>query len=160
MRIGGARNSPDLTPAPSTSIVVGHDGSRGANAALEVALQLAEQLFLPVALVRAWSIATAPRPADWEFGYVSTFDQYSAAVCHELEQDARPLIDVFSTVSVSYYAAHASPAPGLIALSRNTRLLVVGTRGYSGLAGVLLGSVSRECARRAECLVLVVPPPT
>ncbi len=51
-------------------VVVGHDGSRGADQALSEALGLASALAAPVLVVRAWSIATAPRPDGWEFGYV------------------------------------------------------------------------------------------
>jgi nucleotide-binding universal stress UspA family protein len=40
----------------------------------------------------------------------------------------------------------------------DTDLLVLGTRGYSGLAYVFLGTVAGELLRAARCDVLVVPP--
>jgi nucleotide-binding universal stress UspA family protein len=40
----------------------------------------------------------------------------------------------------------------------DTDLLVLGTRGYSGLAFVFLGTVAGELLRAARCDVLVVPP--
>ncbi|TFD47012.1 universal stress protein [Cryobacterium frigoriphilum] len=151
-------NNSDLVPAPSESIVVGHDGSAGADTALAVALELADELYVPIVLVRAWSITTAPRPSVWEFGYVSSLEEYEAAVHDELEQDSRALIERFPLVSIFYRPVYAAPAQALIALSHDARLLVVGTRGRGDFAGMLLGSVSRQCLRHAACLVLVVPP--
>lgn len=148
----------DPVPAPRDSIVVGHDGSDGADHALAEALDLADHLHAPVVVVRAWSIATAPRPANWEFGYVSSFDEYAAAVHDALAQDARTAVEQHPAVSVSYRAVHASPAACLIDVSRQARLLVVGSRGHGGIAGMLLGSVSEQCVRHAACPVLVVRP--
>jgi nucleotide-binding universal stress UspA family protein len=38
-------------------------------------------------------------------------------------------------------------------------LIVIGTRGYSAVAGVLLGSVTQRLLHIAHCPVLAVPPP-
>ncbi len=156
--MGVAVDDIELAPAPRGSIVVGHDGSDGADHALAEALELADQLRTPVVVVRAWSIATAPRPANWEFGYVSSFREYAEAVHDELARDSRAAVGRHPGVPVSYRAVHASPAACLIDISRDARLLVVGTRGRGGIAGLLLGSVSEQCVRHAACPVLVVRP--
>lgn len=52
------------------------------------------------------------------------------------------------------------PAAGLIELSEGAEMLVIGSRGHTGLAGALLGSVSGACAAKAHCPVLVVHGPT
>lgn len=48
------------------------------------------------------------------------------------------------------------PTKVLLDLSRDAALLVVGSRGHGGFAGLLLGSVSAACAERARCPVLVM----
>ena len=68
-------DGPEPEPAAKDSIVVGHDGSGGGDQALATALELADQVHASVVVVRAWSIATAPRPPTWKFGYVSSFDR-------------------------------------------------------------------------------------
>lgn len=145
-------------PIPGGSIVVGHDGSDGADHALASALDLAEKLRVPIVIVRAWSISTAPRPSSWEFGYVSSFDEYSEAVHEELTRDVRAIVEKHPAVSVGFRAIHADPATALIEISRDARMLVVGSRGRGGFGGLVLGSVSERCVRHADCPVLVVRP--
>jgi nucleotide-binding universal stress UspA family protein len=146
---------PDPAPADHGSIVVGHDGSRGADRALAEALVLAQALSAPVVVVRAWSLVTAPRPADWKFGYVTGFEEYAEAVRLALIGDARARVEAFPEVPVEFRAVHAAPAKSLVEISQDARMLVVGARGLGGLAGMLLGSVSDQCVRHAACPVLV-----
>ena len=44
----------------------------------------------------------------------------------------------------------------LIDLSEDANVLVVGSRGHGGFAGMLLGSVSQHVAADAKCTVVVV----
>lgn len=48
-----------------------------------------------------------------------------------------------------------APARTLIQASKDATMLVVGSRGHGGFAGMLLGSVSAACAEYAHCPVLV-----
>jgi nucleotide-binding universal stress UspA family protein len=148
---------PDPTrPAGRGSIVVGHDGSPGADRALGEALALARTLLSTVVVVRAWSLATAPRPAESEFGYASGFGEYAEAVRLALVEDTHARTEACPEVPVEYRVVHEGAAKSLVEISQDARMLVVGARGLGGLAGMLLGSVSDQCVRHAACPVLVV----
>lgn len=153
--------APDITeiePIANGSIVVGHDGSVDAQRSLEQALELAEKLGAPLCVVRTWSIDTAPHGALVDFGIVSSFAQVSEKVRGLLEAEAKAEAEKHPSVEVAYRAAFGHPAEILLALSREARMLVVGSRGLGGFRSLLLGSVSEQCVRHAECPVLVVRP--
>lgn len=62
-----------------------------------------------------------------------------------------------ATVEVCTEAvASERPAQVLIQRSRNADMLVVGSRGRGGLAGLLLGSVSQQCLAHAQSPVAVL----
>lgn len=154
-RLPDDQADPDVDLAPASSIVVGHDGSGAATAALRVALQLASELGAPVSVIRAWLIVTAPRPDNWTFGYVPSTDEFADAVRTELISDTQDEVARFPDVAVTHHVYHANPAKGLIAASKDARMLVVGSRGLGGFRELVLGSVSDQCVRDAHCPVLV-----
>ncbi len=53
-------------------------------------------------------------------------------------------------------AQEGNPAKVLIDRSTGAQMLVVGSRGHGGFAGLLLGSVSSKCPEHAHCRVLIV----
>ncbi len=152
-------DAPGVEAAPPTSLVVGHDRSAGADTALQLALQLASELRAPVVIIRAWSMVTAPRPANWAFGYVPSEDELAEAVHDELVADTRAHVARFPGVEVTYRASHRGPAPALIVASHQARILVVGSRGLGGFSELVLGSVSDQVVRYAACPVLVARDP-
>jgi nucleotide-binding universal stress UspA family protein len=50
-------------------------------------------------------------------------------------------------------------AQTLIEAGRDGELLVLGSRGHGGFVGLLLGSVSQQCAQHPPCPVVILPPP-
>ena len=85
-----------------------------------------------------------------------SFDEMSAAVHDHLVNDTAADVARFPRLPVEHRAVHASPAKALVELSRDALILVVGSPGLGGFAGLVLGSVSEQCVRHAACSVLVV----
>lgn len=48
-------------------------------------------------------------------------------------------------------------ADAICAEAKDADLLIVGSRGFGGFRGLLLGSVSQQCAHHAPCPILIVP---
>ncbi|MBC7590039.1 MAG: universal stress protein [Salinibacterium sp.] len=139
------------------SIVVGHDGSAHSNLALAEALDLAARLGTGVAVVRAWNIDHAPSGSLWKDGYVSSYGEISETVSDQLKEQLQPFALLQPAVEVAYLGAFGHPADVLISAAEEARMLVIGSRGLGGFAGLVLGSVSTQCVHRAVCPVLVVP---
>jgi nucleotide-binding universal stress UspA family protein len=136
-------------------VLVGHDGSACARDALRWAADLACRVGWDLHVLRAWELVTAPRPASWEPGYVPPLHDWEAAVCEELSRDVEAA-GLPSQLTVRCHVAYGAPAPRLIESAVHADLLVVGSRGHGGFAGLLLGSVSDQCVRHAPCPVTVV----
>ncbi len=133
-------------------IVVGVDGSPHGQVALEWALDVAEVRRGAVVAVFSWQMPFLAFPG--------AFDR------EELEKAAKDfLIETVTTIAPSPkvplhpVVAEGDPAESLIAASEQADLLVVGTRGRSPFAGLMLGAVSQRCAAAAPCPVVLVKLP-
>ena len=140
-------------------VVVGIDFSSGARAALLFALQDAARRGVPVEAVSAY------RPPDFwmDFNAVGSSqpDQARGAALDRLRafvDDVLPEAPT-SPPQVGLTVRMGAAADVLIMASEGADLLVVGSRGHSGFASMLLGSVSMHCALHASCPVTVVHSP-
>jgi len=75
-----------------------------------------------------------------------------------LEMTLEPWREKFPGVPAQALVAHGTAARVLVDVSSNAGLVVVGSRGHSGVAGTLLGSVSLQVLHHADCPVMVVHP--
>lgn len=136
-------------------IVVGVDGSDGAKRALAWAIDEARRRSVDVHAVHVWS-----------FPYVGAPPITPALVdLDQLAAESQAMLnDAIADVPTHGVTVHAhvyeGPAPRcLLEAARDADLVVVGSRGRGGFAGLLLGSVSQQVAQHAPCPVVVVPEP-
>ncbi|GAA4171444.1 universal stress protein [Gryllotalpicola koreensis] len=132
-------------------IVVGLDGSERSIGALRRAVVLADALGADLELVAVWqypSIGSGSYPADTEL-----FESWAR---DSLVEAKAKVWGATPPASLQAYVRNGSPARVLIEESRDADMLVVGSRGHGGFAGLMLGSVSMAVAEHAKCPVLVV----
>lgn len=135
-------------------VVVGVDGSRASRRALGLGVEEARLRRLDLVAVIAWHtpMVSMPYPIaidpyEYERSAQHTLDEAVGAVVGEAIDD--PVI----TRRVAKGDARDVLLDGLVA----DDLLVVGTRGFGGVLGLLLGSVASHCIQHAPCPVLVAP---
>lgn len=139
-------------------IVVGVDGSPESLTALRWAYEEATHHSASLTVLTAWHAPTIPMmppygsvpPEDYE----SQPRREALALLERLTADLvpqSPAVDVRTSLEEG-----SNPAKVLIERSKEADLLVVGSRGHGGFAGMLLGSVSQHVVSHAECPVVVV----
>jgi nucleotide-binding universal stress UspA family protein len=140
-----------------SGIVVGIDGSHNASHALEWAMAEAavRKAHLTVIAVNSvpagyWTGApiTVPSDADRVAEVRAGAEDAVAKEAAKLGED--------QPASVTVTALNGFPAQTLIEASKDSDLLVVGTRGGGGFATLRLGSISSQVVHHAHCPVVVV----
>jgi nucleotide-binding universal stress UspA family protein len=148
----------DWEAAPTRRVVVGVDGSGGAQLALRWALDWAEpeRAEIDVVLAVESDLAWIDVGSDYEQRWVA---RERAAAEAELRSTVDEVVPRSRRDAVHVAVEAGPPASALVDRAKDADLLVVGTRGRGGFAGLLLGSVSQRCAEHSPCPVAVVPPP-
>jgi nucleotide-binding universal stress UspA family protein len=141
-------------PDPAGPVVVGVDGSPAADRALGLAFEHAKAHLCGLVAVRVVADA-ASTWATGSPGYSGEAEERLAAERAILADAVAPWREKFPEVEMEVVAADGHAAEVLAGLSATARLLVVGTRGHGGFAGLLLGSVSQQVLHHSECPVLV-----
>jgi nucleotide-binding universal stress UspA family protein len=134
-------------------VVVGTDGSVKAHAALQWAIDYARTHDGIVCVVNVW-----------EFPYISSEAATMASPSRDVfEESAHAIVDEALAqvdthgVTIERVIREGQPARALLDEAKKGDILVVGSRGHGGFAGLLLGSVATQCARHPEVPTVIVP---
>ena len=136
-------------------VVVGIDGSEAARVALEWAAQQAALHKASLEIVHAWKL-------PYGYGMPSTSAGLDPS---RIEEGARAILDaavesvdadvLSAPVEATLVAGGAAAA--ILERAKGADLVVVGSRGLGGFAGLLIGSVGHQVAHHATTPVVVVP---
>jgi nucleotide-binding universal stress UspA family protein len=135
-------------------IVVGIDGSDHAKEALRWALDEARLRGASLEVVHTWFL-----PAYTGYGYTAALIEPQGlidAATETLEKTVDEVCGSARDVQVERKVVQGAAAEVLATEAAGADLLVVGSRGHGGFAGLLLGSVSQQCAHHAPCPVVIV----
>ncbi|NUT49332.1 MAG: universal stress protein [Saccharothrix sp.] len=143
----------DQAPAEG-DVVVGVDGSEVSEQAVAFAFEQASARGVPLTAVLAWtdsfidSVYNSPVAVDWS----------------EVEEEQRRLLaerlagwqEKYPDVPVTRAVVRDRPTRALLRAADGACLLVVGSHGHGGFAGMLLGSTSRALLHHATVPLAIV----
>ena len=126
---------PDQATDTGDHVVVGYDGSSASGVALDFGLDYARRHGLRVRVIAAMPAQSADDHLDLE---------------GELHRR-------YGWADLDFMEVSGHPAEQILRQSADARLIVLGSRGRGGFAGMLLGSVSQTVLHHALCPVAVIP---
>lgn len=100
----------------------------------------------------------------WSYPQVSTYHEAARVLKIPFAEETTALVDrivadaasAAESVEIEKKVVEGPAAPALVEASRDASMLVVGSRGLGGFSGLLLGSVSQQCASHATCTLVIV----
>ena len=134
----------------SSHIVVGIDGSDHSINAYHWALDEARRRGANLTAVFAWEMPMIGIPGAFDR------DELERSAQHYLNEQLDGQADT-DGVTVHRVVAQGDPSASLMEACKrlDAEMLVLGSRGRGGFAGLLLGAVGQECASHAPCPVLI-----
>jgi nucleotide-binding universal stress UspA family protein len=139
---------PQKDPSPQAPVVVGIDGSPASERAVEIAFDEASRRGVDLIALHTWLESTDDFIG---LGWPKVRAQADETLAERLAgwQERYPDVAVRRVVKMD------NPARELLELARSAQLLVVGSHGRGGLAGLVLGSVSSVVVQCAQIPVIV-----
>ena len=134
---------------PQAPIVLGVDGSRASEGATALAFEEASLRKAELVALHAWS------DADWPEIAPIPWPDISADAEEVLAERLAGWQERYPDVAVRRVVVRDHPAQNLLALAETAQLLVLGSHGRGGFAGMLLGSVSSAVVHAIQTPVIV-----
>jgi nucleotide-binding universal stress UspA family protein len=172
---------PQVTPGKHRPVVVvGVDGSDGSSKALAWAVQEARMRGAILRVVHAWKVprlseaaylqaATPVNPSGLSAWDEKTYDEFRSQVVDVPEGEpgeaeasvasqVTAVLGPSPDITVERQLSQGRASQVILDAARDADLVVVGSRGRDGFAGLLLGSVSSQVVHHARCPVTVIHP--
>jgi nucleotide-binding universal stress UspA family protein len=137
----------------SGTVITAVDGSPQTDKVLDAAVNYAKRAELPVVVVHVRElVAVGKAGAVWNEEHDQTHEIAARAVERVKAQGV-----VADSVTASARFGHVAKAIADIAKGRDAEVIVVGTRGHSEIAGLLLGSTVTKLLHIIDRPMLVIP---
>ena len=133
-------------------VVVGIDGSSASELATEIAFDEASRRRVDLIAIHAW------RDQDLSKGLSMEWTTQQSIASKNLAERLAGWRERFPDVTVHPRVVWDNPADHLLDEAKSAQLLVVGSHGRGGFAGMVLGSVSTAVAHAARIPVIVARP--
>lgn len=134
-------------------MIVGTDGSESSRRALDWAAAEASARKAALRPVIVWQ-------SPYDYGEQRYFpvdeDRLAKGAKDRLERELATVAGDGAAAVTEPLVVRGDPAQVLCEQSADADLLVVGSRGHGGFAGLMLGSVSAKCARHSRCPLVIV----
>ena len=137
-------------------ILVPLDFSRHADFVLEWATHLAKEHSSRLLLLHAYHLPVEFQQLEGAYLPQDFWASVKAEAEHYLQRYAEPLRAQGLAVDVIVREGYPATVIEQEALDQHADLIVIGTRGLSGLKHLLLGSIAERVVQKAPCPVLTV----
>ncbi|WP_327117460.1 universal stress protein [Nocardia sp. NBC_01730] len=132
-------------------VLVGVDGTENSVPAVEVAFEEASRRKVSIMALHAWSDQTSGLDVG-----ISGWDVIHDTEDAVLAESLAGYTERYPDVSVTRVLLRDRPVRCLLDESERAQLVVVGSHGRGGFAGILLGSTSNALLQSVECPIIVV----